>query len=98
MAHKLIPHLMFEGVAEQAMNLYVSLFPDSAVRRVERYGPGEAGAPGSIKIASCTVAGQELIVIDSPIKHAFTFTPSMSLFVDCESEAELDAAYARLAD
>ena len=36
--------------------------------------------------------------IDSPIKHAFTFTPSFSLFVECESEAELDAAFARLSD
>jgi predicted 3-demethylubiquinone-9 3-methyltransferase (glyoxalase superfamily) len=89
---------MFEGVAEAAMNFYVTLFPDSEIGRIERYGPGEMGAEGSVKRADFTVAGQRVICIDSPIKHAFTFTPSFSLFVECESEAELDAAFARLSD
>jgi predicted 3-demethylubiquinone-9 3-methyltransferase (glyoxalase superfamily) len=89
---------MFEGSAEKAMQFYVTLFPNSEVKRVERYGPGEMGAEGSVKRADFTVAGQNLVCIDSPITHAFTFTPSVSLFVECESEAELDAAFGRLAD
>src|SRR6516165_4415905 len=76
-------HLMFEGVAEKAMNFYVSLIPGSKVRQIERYGAGEPGAEGTIKIATFTLAGQELICIDSPIQHGFTFTPSMSLFLEC---------------
>ena len=98
MARKVTTHLMFEGAAEEAMTLYVSLFGDSAITRVERYGPGEMGAEGTVKLASFTLAGQELLAIDSPIKHGFTFTPAMSLFVECESAAELDAAFARLSD
>ncbi len=87
MARSLTPFLMFEGSAEKAMRFYVTLFPDSEVRHIERYGPGEMGAEGSVKRADSTVAGQNLVCIDSPIKHAFTFTPSVSLFVECEGEA-----------
>lgn len=96
MAHSIVPFLMFEGSAEAAMNLYVGLFPNSAVSRVERYGPGEPGAEGSVKRADFVIAGQRLMCIDSPVKHAFTFTPSMSLFVECESEADLDSAFGQL--
>jgi predicted 3-demethylubiquinone-9 3-methyltransferase (glyoxalase superfamily) len=78
------------------MSFYVSLFRDSQITRVERYGPGEPGPEGSVKRAELTLAGHRLTCIDSPIKHAFTFTPSMSLFVECEDEAELDAAFACL--
>ena len=98
MAHSVTPFLMFEGTAEAAMNFYVTLFPGSQVVRIERYGPGEMGSEGSVKRADCTLAGQPVICIDSPIRHAFTFTPSMSLFVECESESELDQAFARLSD
>jgi predicted 3-demethylubiquinone-9 3-methyltransferase (glyoxalase superfamily) len=92
------PFLMFEGSAEAAMTFYVSLFPGSAIRHVERYGPGEMGAEGSVKRADFTVAGQDVMCIDSPVKHQFKFTPSVSLFVECETEAELDAAFARLSE
>lgn len=96
MAHKITPFLMFEGKAEEAMRFYVSLFHGSEVKHVDRYGPGEPGADGSVKRALFTVAGQEVYCIDSPAKHAFTFTPSISLFVECESEAELDTAFGQL--
>ena len=98
MARKVMTHLMFVGHAEEAMTLYVSLFADSAIGQIERYGPGEIGAEGRVKQASFTLSGRELIAIDSPLKHAFTFTPSMSLFVECGSEGELEAAFARLSD
>lgn len=98
MAQRVTTHLMFDGVAEEAMALYTSLFAGSEIGQVERYGPGQLGAEGSVKLATFTLAGREFLCIDSPIKHDFTFTPSMSLFVDCESEAELEAAYARLAE
>jgi predicted 3-demethylubiquinone-9 3-methyltransferase (glyoxalase superfamily) len=89
---------MFEGSAEAAMNFYVSLFRGSKVKRIERYGPGEPGKQGSVKRADFQVAGQNLICIDSPINHAFTFTPSVSLFVECETELELDEAFGRLSE
>ena len=62
--------LMFEGVAEEAMNLYVSVFKGE-VKHVQRYGPGEPGAEGSVKLASFTLAGHDLKCIDSPVKHRF---------------------------
>ena len=96
MATSATPFLMFEGTAEAAANLYISLFPRSAIQKIERYGAGENGAVGSIKACEFVVAGLRLRCFDSPIKHQFTFTPSMSLFVDCESEAELDGAFAQL--
>lgn len=98
MARKVTTFLMFEGVAEEAMKFYVSLFDGSEIGQVQRYGPGEMGAEGTIKLATFTLIGQEFMCIDSPIKHGFGFTPAISLFVDCASEAELDAAFGRLAD
>lgn len=98
MAHSITPFLMFEGTAEAAMNYYMGLFRDSEIVRAERYGPGEPGAEGSIKRADFRIAGQPVICIDSPVKHGFTFTPSVSLFVECESEAELDEVFGRLSD
>ena len=96
MASSVTPFLMFDGSAEAAVTFYVTLFRGSGIKRIERYGPGEPGAEGSVKRADFTVAGQNLVCIDSPVKHAFTFTPSVSLFVECDSEAELDAAFGQL--
>jgi predicted 3-demethylubiquinone-9 3-methyltransferase (glyoxalase superfamily) len=96
-ASSVTPFLMFDGSAEAAMNLYVTLFRGT-VKRIQRYGPGEPGKEGSVKRADFTIAGQEVVCIDSPIKHAFTFTPSVSFFVECESEAELDAALRKLSE
>jgi predicted 3-demethylubiquinone-9 3-methyltransferase (glyoxalase superfamily) len=96
MAHKVSPFLMFDGSAEAAMRFYVSLFAGSEIKQLQRYGTGEAGAEGTIRRADFVVAGQEMICIDSPVKHAFTFTPSVSLFVECESEAELQTTFSEL--
>jgi predicted 3-demethylubiquinone-9 3-methyltransferase (glyoxalase superfamily) len=96
MALAVTPFLMFDTSAEEAMRFYVSLFQGSEIKRIERYGPGEPGAEGSVKRAEFTVGGLDMICIDSPVKHAFTFTPSVSLFVECESEAELDTAFGQL--
>ena len=98
MARAVATQLMFEGKAEEAMRLYVSLFAGSEVTAIERYGPGEPGAEGSVKRAEFTLVGHRLACIDSPIKHAFTFTPSVSLFVDCEDEAEMDRAFSQLSE
>jgi len=98
MAQKITPFLMFEDAAEEAMQFYVALFRDSQIKRIERYGPGEAGAEGSVKLAEFNIAGQDVLCIDSPAKHQFTFTPSISLFVECESEVELDTLFGQLSE
>ena len=89
MPQKVRPFLMFEGRAEEAMTFYVSLFPDGKIVDIARYGPGQAGPEGSVKVASFIVGGQTVMCIDSPAKHAFTFTPAFSLFVDCDSEEDI---------
>jgi predicted 3-demethylubiquinone-9 3-methyltransferase (glyoxalase superfamily) len=63
-----------------------------------RFGPGEAGAEGSVQHATFSLAGQRFMCIDSTQKHDFTFTPSMSLYVQCETEDEIDRLYATLAE
>jgi predicted 3-demethylubiquinone-9 3-methyltransferase (glyoxalase superfamily) len=88
---------MFEGKAEEAMTLYVALF-NGSVTAIEKYGPGGHGREGTINRAEFSIAGHRLACIDSPIKHAFTFTPSASLFVECGDEAELDKAFATLSE
>ena len=97
MARAVATLLMFDGVAEKAMKLYVSLFGGSQIDRLERYGPGEQGAEGTVKRAEFTLGGPRLMCIDSPVKHGFTFTPSISIFVDCMDEAELEHAFKQLA-
>lgn len=72
------------------MRFYTSLFADGRIVDIARYGPGEAGAEGSVIKASFVVGGQTVMCIDSPAAHAFTFTPSFSLFVTCKSEAQID--------
>lgn len=90
--------LMFEGAAEEAMTFYVSLFRDSRVEHVDRYGPDGPGKDGSVKVAHFTVAGHPMMCSDSFVHHAFTFTPSMSLFVECADAAEQEEAFGRLGE
>lgn len=98
MSAAVTPFLMFEGKAEEAMNFYVALFTEARVTSVKRYGPGEAGAEGSVMKATFSLNGQSVMCIDSPVKHKFSFTPAISLFVDCDSEQEVDALFARLSE
>jgi predicted 3-demethylubiquinone-9 3-methyltransferase (glyoxalase superfamily) len=93
---KVATHLMFSGEASAAMDLYASVFPEFRVERIERYGAGEPGPEGTVKRADAALHGHTLIVIDSPVKHAFTFTPAMSLFVDFQTRDELESAFATL--
>lgn len=96
-AKSIAPLLMFDGVAEQAVNLYVSLFAGS-INEIVHYRPGELGKEGSVKGADFSIAGRDLICLDSPVTHQFTFTPSLSLFVDCQDEAELERVYKALSE
>jgi predicted 3-demethylubiquinone-9 3-methyltransferase (glyoxalase superfamily) len=85
------------GNAEEAMELYVSAFEGSRVISVERFGPEDEGEQG-IKHARFQVAGRELVAMDSAGPHEFSFTPAISLVVECDGEEELEAAWTRLLD
>jgi predicted 3-demethylubiquinone-9 3-methyltransferase (glyoxalase superfamily) len=87
---------MFAGCAAEAMELYVDLLPNSRILRVEHYIAGESGRVGTVKTAEFTLCGREFMCTDSSVKHDFTFTPSHSIFVECESRVELEHFFAVL--
>lgn len=94
---KVIPFLMFQdGKAEEAMNFYTSLIEDSEITTIVRYGANEGGDEGTIMQATFTLKGQEFMCIDSNIKHGFSFTPSFSIYVTCNTEDEIRNLYQRL--
>lgn len=81
------------GKAEEAMNFYVALFPNSSIDYIEHYGAGDKKTEGTVKVATFTINGQKLMAMDSDAPHKFTFTPALSLYVECESTQEIDAVY-----
>lgn len=96
---KLTPFLMFQkGDAEAAMTCYAELFDDGEVLVLERFGADEAGPEGTVKQGVIRVAGQQVRCFDSPPVHDFDFTPSLSLFVSCDSREELERLWAGLAE
>lgn len=96
---RVTPFLMFQdGRAEEAINRYVEVFGDAGVVFIERYGPDAVGPEGSIMQAVFEVYGQRVMVTESPIEHPFGFTPAVSLFVDFDSEAELERVFAELSE
>ncbi len=99
---KITPFLMFVGAqhgkAEAAINAYVSLFENSAVLGIKRYGPGEGGMEGTVQHAVFSLAGQEFMAIDSNGPHPFTFTEAISLFVNCETQEDVDELWETLSD
>jgi predicted 3-demethylubiquinone-9 3-methyltransferase (glyoxalase superfamily) len=94
------PFLMFcgphSGQAEEAITFYVSLLKNSQISAMDRYGANEDEPEGSVRLAHFTLAGREYMAIDSARGHNFTFTPAFSIFVTCESAAELERLYEAL--
>ena len=67
------------GKAEEAITFYTSLFRDSKIVSIERYGADESEPEGSIKVAKFTLNGAEYMAIDSHIDHQFAFTPRLCI-------------------
>jgi predicted 3-demethylubiquinone-9 3-methyltransferase (glyoxalase superfamily) len=80
------------------MNYYTSLIEDSDITSITRYGVNEAGEEGSVKLATFSLKGQEFMCMDSNVKHEFTFTPSFSLFITCDTEEEINRLYENLSE
>lgn len=96
MAKSVHTHLMFEGSCEEALTLYMRVFPNSEITDITRFEEGDNA--GKVMMATCTINGTRVTAIDSPMPHDFTFTPSMSFFVEYESEDELKAAFDMLSE
>ena len=91
---KIVPFLWFDGKAEEAANFYVSVFKNSKVVRVTRYGEAGPGPKGSVMSVTFQLAGQEVYALNGGPQ--FSFTPAISLFVNCETQAEVDALWEKL--
>jgi len=92
------PFLMFEGRAEEALDFYVATIPQSRIEHIDRYGAGEPGPEGSVRLARAVVAGLPILASDSFVHHGFTFTPSISFMLSCKDEDELDRLTTVLAE
>lgn len=92
------PFLMFEGAAEEALELYVSAFDDAEAVDIQRFGDDGPGKPGTIEAALLRIGDQRIRLFDSPVEHAFGFTPAVSLFVEFDSPEEVDETFAKLSE
>lgn len=86
------------GKAEEAIKLYTSLFASSDIIDIERYRAGEHEPEGSVKLARFVINGAEFRAMDSHFDHQFSFTPSMSLFIECECAQEMQDVFQTLVD
>lgn len=87
-----------ENNAEEAMNFYVELFDKSEVLDIQRYGKDGPGKEETVMMARFTLNGKEFICSDSFVKHEWTFTPAISMFVECTTESELEKLFAKLSE
>jgi predicted 3-demethylubiquinone-9 3-methyltransferase (glyoxalase superfamily) len=90
------PFLWFDNQAEEAMNLYVSIFKNSRILGVTRFGEGGPGPKGTVMTATFELDGQEFIALNGG-PH-FKFTEAISFSVNCETQEEVDEMWERLSE
>lgn len=88
--------LTFPGTAEEAINFYVSVFPDSEILELSRYELGMPGPEGKVINGYFKLKGQEFMAMDMSESDAPEFTWAISLFVNCKEESEFDDLFNRL--
>lgn len=98
---KITPALMFVGTvygkAEDAIKFYASVFNDTQVGEINRYGKGEApDRAGAVKYAAFTLEGQQFAAMESAHSHDFSFNEAISLMVSCDTQKEIDYFWERL--
>ena len=93
---KITPFLWFNDNAEEAVNFYMSVFPNSRIVNSSRSGDGGPGPKGSIMIITFELAGQRFTALNGGPKYKFT--EAISLVVSVESQAELDETWSKLCE
>jgi predicted 3-demethylubiquinone-9 3-methyltransferase (glyoxalase superfamily) len=93
---KITPFLWFDGKAEEAANFYVSLFKNSKILRVSRYGEAGPGPKGSVLTVSFQLNGQEFVALNGGPQ--FKFTEAVSFVVNCETQEEIDLYWEKLSE
>ena len=91
---KITPFLWFDNQAEQAANYYVSIFANSRILKVARYGEAGPGPKGAVMTVSFEINGQQFTALNGGPK--FGFTEAISFLVSCETQAEIDALWEKL--
>ena len=91
---KIVTFLWFDDKAEEAANFYVSLFRNSKIGSVHRYGEAGPGPEGSVMMVNFELEGQYFMALNGG--PTFKFTPAISLFVNCDSQEEVDALWEKL--
>lgn len=90
------PFLWFDDKAEEAMNFYTSIFKDSKVGSITRYGDAGPGPKGSVMSATFQLNRQDFMALNGG-PH-YTFTPAISFFVSCETQEEVDELWEKLSE
>lgn len=91
---KITPFLWFDNNAEEAANFYISIFPNSKILNVSRYGDAGPGPKGSVMTISFELQGQQFTALNGgPV---FRFNEAVSFFVNCESQQEVDELWNKL--
>jgi predicted 3-demethylubiquinone-9 3-methyltransferase (glyoxalase superfamily) len=93
---KITPFLWFNGKAEEAMNFYVSVFRNSRVLGVTRYGDAGPGPKGTVMTANFQLNGQEFVALNGGPQ--FTFSPAISFVAHCETQQEVDEMWGKLSE
>lgn len=93
---KITPFLWFDGKAEEAMNFYTSIFADSKIESVTRYGEGGPGPKGAVMSGTFQLNGQTFMALNGGPQ--FTFSPAVSFFVNCETQEEIDELWEKLSE
>ena len=93
---KITPFLWFDNQAEEAINLYVSVFKNSKILNVSRYGEAGPGPAGAVMTATFQLEGQEFMALNGGSDHKFT--EAISLFVDCKTQEEVDELWEMLSE
>ena len=90
------PFLWFNGKAEEAMQFYVSVFKNSKIGSVTRYGEAGPGPKGSVMTATFKLGGQEFVALNGGPQ--FKFTEAISFVVNCETQKEVDELWEKLSE
>ena len=93
---KITPFLWFDNQAEEAAEFYTSIFKNSKISSISRFGEEGPGVTGSAMTVSFQIEGQEFTALNGG-PH-FEFTPAISFFVNCESQAEVDGLWDKLSE
>ncbi len=93
---KITPFLWFDGNAEEAVNFYTSIFKNSKIDSITRYGDAGPGPKGSVMTMNFQLDGQHFIALNAGPQYKFN--PAISMFVDCEDQAEVDRLWSKLTD